>query len=434
MTTAQSLDRAAKALMTTYVRAKPWKGDGSDPIYEGLSIRATPVNYNKYAVDQVAEGCAETAAKVFIGELDNYPLKTAHEALINIALTVRDEAIAIEHVHTRLRTLLDEKLGELSKLAEWEFLTPVSGLYVASRPIQVGRCQFRRVDEDECRLWAQRCTTAKYNPPADALVSRNAVKQLSGLYGNPILLGQTVAVVRVHAADADHAWTAGESVVEETLNLWRFGQLAVTGFGRSFPEIQLAPRQEFSQFMLCAELDDSGFCGVATSSRGLGGSEGVQIEAVKLVAGWQVLEGMLHKPHSARSELERRITTALLWCGNAALSRADSVRLASLVTALEAMLLKKGESKGKKAKLTKRFHGLIAPTIAQKSEEVYSTRSDCIHNGEDVVEEHVMAAARRLVAECIGALTTDVRFAGFTSLDQVLNIIDPSREAEQGDE
>lgn len=118
MNASQSLDRAAKALMNTYVRAKPWNGDGSDPIFEGLSTRASPVSDNRYSLDQEAEGSAETAAKVFVSELDNYPLKSAHEALINIVLTVEDENIAIERVQTRLRTLLGEKLVELSKLVE----------------------------------------------------------------------------------------------------------------------------------------------------------------------------------------------------------------------------------------------------------------------------------------------------------------------------
>lgn len=434
MDTDQLLDRVAKILMTTYLQTTPWNEGTKDNILEAHSIRPSRVSDRKYRLGPIALATAETASKVFVSGLDNYPIKPATDMLIEAVVAVQDEGLPIRQVESRLREVANERFTKLSQLAEWEFLTPIAGMYLEAGPIKLGRCRFQVFDEQELRRWAQRYSTGKYDPPANAPIHQSALDPMFGLCGNPNLVGQVVAVVRIGAADANHAEAAGEAVIEEALNLLRYGQITLAGFGWAFPEIRIRPPESFSCISFCFPIANSQPNGPSTRSR-FGGTEGHPVGLVNQAPGWCALDAMLHKPRPNRTEIESRLTTALLWCGNAALSTADAVRLASLVTALEAMLLQKGESKGKKAKLIKRTRGLLGPGVAaDTTDEVYSVRSDCIHNGENVVEDHVMDSARRLVAECIGKLTGDSRFAGCATLDQLLNVIDPTREQVASDD
>jgi hypothetical protein len=152
-----------------------------------------------------------------------------------------------------------------------------------------------------------------------------------------------------------------------------------------------------------------------------------------LAPGWQQLEVILQKPRPTRSELENKITTVLLWFGNAALASADAVRLVSLVTALEALLLLTGTNMGKRNNLIKRTAALLPPETAESVDEIYSVRSNCVHDGHHIVERHVMAAARGVTSECVGKLVTETRFANCKTLRDVLDIIDPNQSSDLDD-
>src|SRR5262249_2170031 len=101
-------------------------------------------------------------------------------------------------------------------------------------------------------------------------------------------------------------------------------------------------------------------------------------------------------------------------------------------TALEALLIEESESAGKKTKLASRVSKLVAESgapvqgVANDVEELYRTRSECVHAGLVDVEKAEVTRGVRLVASAVEAILTKPSFLAARSLKDILPHIDPS--------
>ena len=93
------------------------------------------------------------------------------------------------------------------------------------------------------------------------------------------------------------------------------------------------------------------------------GSGGVtSLETCQLSPAWAALTALVGKEDSDRTDLEKKVAVALEWVGQAAAAPLTPVRLVSLVTALEVLVIDRHESLGKRSKLSHRFGRIVSVT------------------------------------------------------------------------
>jgi hypothetical protein len=277
------------------------------------------------------------------------------------------------------------------------------------------------MDDDQFVLWWRRMATGRYNPP------NNAPLFPSWLQQEAALRGQVVAAVRILATDHEHARSKGRKRIEEAINVLRYGQLVVGFPDKPFPEVGLAVQQWWEDHSIVVQLDKPNF---GTNMTG-GGQVCVPLSIGRQALGWSGLDRLIKLDHSVRSELQLRLTTALEWIGQAALAPSSPIRLVALVTALEALLIEESETLGKKSKLASRVSSLVAgseeeqKTVAQEVEELYETRSECVHAGLLDVEKEELTSAMQVIAKTVDALLNRAPFDTMSSLADVLNMLAP---------
>ncbi len=225
--------------------------------------------------------------------------------------------------------------------------------------------------------------------------------------------------------DRYHAGAKGKARIQEAISLLRYGQLVVGYPERPFPEVGLWAKQWQHDHSIVIRLDKPAL----STNKTLGGPLGNQYSMSNRAPGWSGLEQMIRLDLSSRNELQLRLTSVLEWVGQAALAPSAPIRLVGLVTALEALLIEESESAGKKTKLATRISRLLAASneaeIAKEIEELYRTRSECVHAGLMDVEKVEVDRAVALLAKAVEAILTTSPYSVATCLEDILAQIDP---------
>lgn len=365
------------------------------------------------------------AARQLVPLLDTYPLEKVIDHLAAYVVEEKDVDTPLPQVHDRLRGRILQFLQGLASQGEWEVVYAVRCVDLSGGPFTIGPCSFYTMDDHQFRLWGQRFAAGLYAPPDDAPLLSTWFQHESAL------LDQVVASAKVRATDHEHARAKGRKRIEEILNVLRYGQIVIDFPSRYVPEIGLWAQQWQHDHSIVIRLDKPGF----STNQSLGGAIGIQLSICRHAPGWNGLARLVSLELSARSELQLRMTTALEWIGQAAAAPSSPIRLVALVTALEALLIERSESLGKKFKLANRVSKLVGQTqaeqqtLAKEVEELYETRSECVHAGLVDVEKDELRKAVQVIAKTVDALH-HVPYSTIASLNDLLKMVelDPARE------
>ncbi len=383
-------------------------------------FRKGPSEQNFVLKPESLEALANAARKL-VPFIDFFPLEKCIDHLTTFVVEEKDANTPLPQVHERLRGKVIQFLKGFASQVEWEFVLAVKGVNCSEGAFTVGQCSFYLMDDNQFALWGRRFATGRYDPPNNAPLFQSWVQHEAALRG------QIVAVARVRATDQDHARAKGRSRIEEAVNVLRCGQVAI-GFGfATFPEIGLCSQHQLDNHSIVIRLDKPS----CSTNKSGGGSAGFPLSIIRHAPGWNELEKVVRLDLSARNELQLRLTTALEWIGQATVAPSSPIRLVALVTALEALLIEESESTGKKSKLAKRVSRLIAtsdaevPGLAREIEEVYKTRSECVHAALVDVEKAEIDRVVRLVTKTVKGILTKPPFNTANSLADILSLIAP---------
>ena len=364
----------------------------------------------------------EMAAKCSVW-LDQYPLQKFEQFLETIVADAKEAAGTDADTSIFISGTVEGFFKELAGSHEWEVLKAVFGIDARQAPFSLGPCRFFIMDGAEVRRWGQRRARACYDPPADT-------RPFSGNLGlGGSLLGNWVSCLRVRAIDGSHATAKATYRLEEVLNVLRHGFFSF-GISQQCVRAGLGHPAYWNHQSMCVRVFPPG--GFQDSAGE--GANGLNLQYCAFSGAWVPLQTLITKEASARTGLEVTVLTALEWVGNAAAATLGAVRLVSLVTALEVLVIVEGETMGKRVKLAKRVSQIVpmvqpnALRVKETADWLYHVRSECLHEGASQVDDDDIKAAYGFVDAIITAFLTKEPFCKCQNLEKVLDIL---REPEE---
>lgn len=423
MLPANQIDYAIGLLMKACSECKPFEFDPSDmnrPMFYSTAG-------NQYGLAGTWKSLFDTLAAKVAKHLDEYPvtdfLQTAQSWIADIYELRLPRAGTKDPLQQRLTTFF----GRIAKPDAWHVLLAVTGLAMHQPPFSVGRGEFFVMDETQLHLWALRRGSVHFSPPATTR-PRGSHNNLDAQ-----LLGNWVARLKVRAIDTGHATAKAKTALEEILNVLRHG-----GFHFSIPQHYLrqglgSPQPWNSQSMCVRVAPPGGF------QDSLGdGAKGFDFSLCHWIArAWAALQTVICKEPADRTSVESLVMEALEWVGQAAAAPRPTVRLVSLVTAIEILVLQEDEALGKKAKLSRRVATVVQelvpeyPTAETDAIDLYRLRSECLHEGLAQIEEKEITKAYQFVDCLVTVFLTREPYCGSTTFADLIRAIDaksaPSR-------
>src|SRR5580704_1572504 len=379
--------------------------------------------------DAASLRAVNAAAKVLVHSTDAYPLQRSIDHLQSIIVEETEGGTLIGDVHPRLQSAIRRFLARFETPDEWEVLEAVRGIDPNNGPFSIGVCKFYLMDDEQFRLWLQRYISGNYEPPPETPIHPHCLEEQAAMKG------QFVAAARVRAVDAEHARTKARARIEEVLNLLRYGQLVVGYPPEPFPEIGWWLPQRQSDHCFTIQLNGSS----TSSIRSVGGPIGNSYGVSRRAPAWPEIENILATEASVRDELQRQIVSALEWVGQAALAPTGAIRLVTLMTALEALLLERGEALGKKSKLADRVSRLIAKSeehildVMRRVKQLYGTRSECVRGEPLDIEAHDLRDLSGMIAKVLHSILTEEPWKVAARLTEILKQIEPAGACDNGD-
>ncbi len=393
--------------------------DSSEPYY---SRRALSGRF--FVLNAVCLNAVQNASLKLRDVIGTYPRENARDTILDIVIAVRDKETPLAKAHQELRQEVRRWLDEISHHGEWEVLHAVRGVQTYKEPFKIGHCTFFRMDEQTFYLWGRRFATGKYDPPSDAPLHRSWIDQDSAL------VGQAIALAGVRAYDSAHARSEGRRIINESLDLLRYGQVTVGWPPEPVPEFGLAALAAHGYVQtqaICVRRDKPAM----TSNKSIGAGDGAAITYCQGAPAWQEIEHILLLEPQKRSEMQRRVMLALSWVGQAALASSMPVRLVAFTTAMETLLIEDSECVGKKKKLSVRVPAFPQMKLANQHVDsdavikLYGLRSDCLHAGQMEVESEDVGLASLAVAQCFSGLLGQPEYAACLTIGELLAKISP---------
>src|SRR5262249_28152088 len=157
--------------------------------------------------------------------------------LADLAVAEKDTGASPAQAHERMRAKVMAFLRGFESQGRWEAVFAIRGIDPNAGSFQIGPCSFYLMDDGQFALWGRRFSSERYEPPPEAGVLQEWVRDEAPMRG------QFVAAANIRAVNHEHARTKGRNRIEEAINLLRYGQLVV-GFPESnFPEVGFWVRQ-----------------------------------------------------------------------------------------------------------------------------------------------------------------------------------------------
>lgn len=360
----------------------------------------------------------ELAAKCNVW-LDQYPLQEFERFLQTVVADAKEASVSDAATSVGFGNKLEGFFKSIGDSPEWEVVHAVFGLAAAQPPFSVGPCRFFIMDEGGIHRWGQRRQRGCYDPPLETAPFHDRL----GLARQ--LLGNWVGCLRVRAIDTNHATAMAKYRLEEVLNVLRH-----SAFLLALPEQCVRagvghPNYWNNQAMCVRVHPPGGFQDSAGK-----GANGLTIETCSLLSrAWPALQTLVAKETTARTTLEANVMTALEWVGQSAAAVLEPVRLVSLMTALEVLVLLEGEALGKRSKLSRRVARIVQSVqsdtegVEEMADRLYQVRSECLHAGRTQVEDDDIRTAYGFVDAVITAFLTKNPFCNCESLAKVLDHI-----------
>jgi len=411
------LNYAFGRLMAAYKECCPY-----DPAGELSVTMFTSTNGTQYGSTVAFRAAVKDVAVKCNRWLDQYPAREFEQKLASIIGDVKDSGVSPTAASQKLLDFLTSFFEKLDQPGLWELVIGVTGIADGQRPFSVGPCDFQIMDSSRLHLWRQRMHSGRYDAPpgTPAFLDRVGMDRQ--------LLGQWVASVRVHAADSAHAQAKARFRLEETLNVLRHEGFYSMRAHRCV-RVGVGRLDHWDDSSFCIRIDGNWDVHMA----GTGCWSGFTVHEAGLTQAWPAIRTLVEKELCARSELERRVMTALEWVGQSALAPLGPVRLVSLMTALEILVLCEHEALGKRSKLSSRVGRLVASVprraadAAVQADRLYIIRNRCLHDGMTQVDDADIELAHHLVDVVITALLTKEPYCASASLANVLALIEPSQ-------
>lgn len=422
MTSEKAAKQAAKVLMLAFKTMRPSDEAGDINVLQPHGYRRAPSG-RRFLLDATCRDAIEKATQKLRSVSSGYPEDLCRTRLTNIVVGAIDQGIPIENAFDHMRNEILSVLRELSEeMGDWEVIHAVRGVQMECRPFTVGRCTFYQMDKQAFLRWGQRHATGKYYPPVDAPVHQDWIEQ------EQVLVGQGIAAARISAVDSGQARFEARRVIEEALDLLRYGQLVVGWHPRPFPEIGLAALSSHGyvhDHSASIRLDKLDFA----TNKAISSGDGAIISYCKDAPAWDELEKLLRIPPDQRNEMQCRVILALSWVGQAALASSQPVRIVMLTTALETLLIEDFESLGKKAKLAERISRF--PKLQQacghvgtkEAKRLYEIRSGCLHAGRMDVPDGKVQLTNMAIAQCLSGILSDPVLRSKSTLSGVLGVL-----------
>ncbi len=422
-----STGKAARAVVNNLIQAFKLIELDSDqtdfdilqPHYNRLAPSGRRFRLNRSCIEAI--GKATSKVQEVIG---SYPRHNAFNSLTDVVVAVRDLDVLVENAYEELMKAVTEWVQTVNSLGQWEVLIAIRGIQHFAEPFRIGRCEFYRMDDKLFALWGQRWTTGQYDPPSNSGIFRDWFSQESQL------IGQTVTLAKVNASDCEHANFEAFRVINETLDLIRYGQVQFGMTDGVAPQIGLSPDPNgvyFNSHSICIRHDEWEM----RVNKGVG-PQGAFIDHCKLAPAWNEIEEILNIEPENRNEMQRRIILSLGWVGQAALATSLPIKLVAITTALETLLIEDSESLGKKSKMSSRVaafpkllkaNGHIDEKIAR---QIYEIRCGCLHAGFTEVEESDFRNAALAIAQCFSGLLKDDNFRRCETISDLICLISTS--------
>lgn len=195
-------DRVAQALISGFRAIELYDESKSYDIWVRQEIWRSPSDRRYHAGPDVFDS-VERATKLLSEYILDYPIDSLTEKLQQVLLDVKDSAAPLQDAQQRLASGVHSIVSELSVLGEWEVVCAVTGIDMSEGSVAVGRCRVFRMDEETFQLWGKRHATGLYDPPETTRILDN------WFHGEHALIDQSVASIRISAADSHHArWLA----------------------------------------------------------------------------------------------------------------------------------------------------------------------------------------------------------------------------------
>jgi hypothetical protein len=398
------------------------------PYDPNASILSTMMFYssssNQFGLDDSWRSAFKKLAAKCGAWLDQYPLQGFGKLLETVVADAREAAGTDAETNDFFRKTVEVFFKKLARSDEWEVIKAVFGIDVGQTPFSLGPCRFLIMDDAEMLRWEQRRACACHDPPA-------GTRPFFGDLGfGRNLLGNWVGCLRVRAIDGNHATAKATYRLEEVLNVLRHGFFSF-GIPQQCVRAGLGHPAYWNHQSMCVRVYPPG--GFQDSAGE--GAKGLNLQTCTVFSGaWAPLQSLVTKEATARTGLEATVLTALEWVGNAAAASLASVRLVSLVTALEVLVIVASETMGKRRKLAKRV-AQIVPTVQpnalrveQTADRLYQVRSECLHEGATQVEDDDIKTAYGFVDAIITSFLTKDPFCKCENLNKVLNTL---REPEE---
>jgi hypothetical protein len=161
-------------------------------------------------------------------------------------------------------------------------------------------------------------------------------------------------------------------------------------------------------------------------SEDAGPAEGAIFRYCKCAPGWGGLESIILIPPDQRTELQRRISLALAWAGQAAFSRSPAVRIVALMSALETLLIRSSETLGKRKNISIRtdafpkMYAVRRHIDKDQVDRLYRIRSACLHSGKTRIADSDVVLASIALAQVFDGILSHPDYAKLSSLDDLL--------------
>ncbi len=350
--------------------------------------------------------------------LDQYPIEELDRFLQTLIADAKEDQLNSMDTSACFQKKLEMFFKRIETAPEWAVVQAVFGISITQKPFELGPCRFFIMDEAELFRWAQRRRCARYDPPPEIEPFFDRFRL------DEHLLNNWVGCIRVRAIDGPHATAKARYRLEEVLNVLRHGtfhfatphQCVRAGLGY--------PHFWGNQAMGVAVDPGRGF----QESAGQG-ANGLSIESCQYVSqAWKPINDVVLKESPCRTSLESTIMTAVEWVGQAAAAPLGPVRIVSLVTALEVLVIDDSEILGKRSKLSKRVAAILKcvrtdTNIEETADRLYQVRSECLHEGATQVEKDDIETAFFYVDGIIAAFLTKEPFCKFANLAEVLDAI-----------
>jgi hypothetical protein len=333
-------------------------------------------------------------ASVTSRPVSNQSLESAFESFLFDLLYNKNNEISLANI-------LHKKVGDLFRtirhLETYEYLVIVPVVHVkAEACFQIGSVEIKKLAADELSK-----ISGKYG--VNFVVRKNesvedVIKGMQDDSGNP-----TGSITIIESSDHDKAEELAIQATDQALNVLRFYTPSFRGMikGEELKEVKrsilianITDKMKYSMKKeLCNSIDP------------LNPDDIIDYNTILILRNHRfgIIHGLLSKPITELSPLQRDILNAIYWIGNAAKDSISTDKLIKYVIALDTLLSQ--DRRDKSEVIAKRFTSIVNHNSPKKKvienyrkiKNYYALRNDVVHAGHRYIDSNILMEFMMLV-------------------------------------